>query len=261
MTGHIKYSEKCAEYNPEANYLEQILLKDKRGFSPHFATVATLMFRYYGIPARYVEGYYAANEVKSTEIKIKNDKAHAWVEIYIAGLGFTPVEVTPGFYKEDDQGGGSSLKSTEPQVGGGGSGGSSRSKERKSYNQRLIEILIMIGIVIGVLIVLAIIALVIRRLVIKRIRDKRLDSENLDIRVGAASKYIYDMCEATGVELKDMVSEDVYALLEKIKFSRYEIQEKDADLMIETMETVTDERWKEAKLGAKIKMVVWKGLR
>ena len=36
--------------------LEEFLVS-KKGYDVQFATAATLMFRYYGIPARYVEGY------------------------------------------------------------------------------------------------------------------------------------------------------------------------------------------------------------
>lgn len=261
LKGHIKYSKKCAEYNSDKNYLAQVLLEDKRGFSPHFATIATLMFRYYGIPARYIEGYYVANEIKHKELRIKNDKAHAWVEIYMPGLGFTPVEVTPGFYKEDNQGGGSSMKSTEPKANGGGSGGSSRSKERKSYNQRLLEILIMIAWGILAIMVLVVVVLIARNIVIKHIRNKRLASENLDVRVGAASQYINDMCQATGHTIEEVVEDDFYKLLEKIKFSKYIIAEKDAELIENVMDEKTEQLWKEAKLVEKVKMVVWKGLR
>ena len=61
-----------------------------------------MMFRYYNIPARYVEGYLVAPEEGETSIDVLDQDAHAWVEIYVNGLGFIPVEVTPGFYSEDD---------------------------------------------------------------------------------------------------------------------------------------------------------------
>lgn len=30
----------------------------RKGYSVHYATAAAMMFRYYGIPARYVEGFW-----------------------------------------------------------------------------------------------------------------------------------------------------------------------------------------------------------
>ena len=65
----------------------------------HYATAATLMFRYYGIPARYVEGYLITpddiqNAKPDEAIDIPAGNGHAWTEIYIDGLGWVPIEVT-----------------------------------------------------------------------------------------------------------------------------------------------------------------------
>ena len=76
------------------------------GNSAYFATAATLALRSQGIPARYVEGYRAtakalADAVKvGGELRLDNSDLHAWCEVYIDGQGWTPVEVTPGFYSQ-----------------------------------------------------------------------------------------------------------------------------------------------------------------
>ena len=67
-----------------------------------YATAATLLFRYYGIPARYVEGYLVTPEdvegVQPGEtIELSGERIHAWTEIYVDGIGFVPVEVSPAF--------------------------------------------------------------------------------------------------------------------------------------------------------------------
>lgn len=62
-----------------------------------------MMFRECGIPARYVVGYAApANLFTETSdgkymAVLQDDNAHAWAEIYVSGIGWTPVETTPGF--------------------------------------------------------------------------------------------------------------------------------------------------------------------
>ena len=80
----------------------QDFFESGKGFDTHFATAATLMFRYYGIPARYVEGYLLTQEdidgAEGQSISITKDRAHAWTEIYVDGLGFVPLEVTPEYY-------------------------------------------------------------------------------------------------------------------------------------------------------------------
>lgn len=76
------------------------------GNSAYFATVATMAFRERGIPARYVEGYRVGTDERDTasdndgDVLLGANQAHAWCEIYIQGIGWTPIEVTPGFYNQ-----------------------------------------------------------------------------------------------------------------------------------------------------------------
>lgn len=65
------------------------------GTTYQYATVAALALRYYGIPARYVEGY----TVKTAEcepVNVDASAAGAWVEVYQDGIGWLPLALTPG---------------------------------------------------------------------------------------------------------------------------------------------------------------------
>ena len=53
----MTYSSQTDVFSEEGDFTENFLTTSKIGHSVHFATAAALMFRYYGIPARYVEGY------------------------------------------------------------------------------------------------------------------------------------------------------------------------------------------------------------
>lgn len=84
-------------------------LSGKKGGSYHFATLATLLFRKAGIPARYAEGYaltedevYMYAQMDNIAFSVTDSSAHAWVEIYIDEIGWLPVEITPGFYRLND---------------------------------------------------------------------------------------------------------------------------------------------------------------
>lgn len=84
-------------------------LGERAGNQTHFATLATLLFREVGIPARYAEGYYLSpgdvaiyTSMPSIVFDLPDHSAHAWVEVYVNGLGWVPVEVTPGFYTEEE---------------------------------------------------------------------------------------------------------------------------------------------------------------
>ena len=67
-----------------------------RGYCIHFATTGTLLLRMQGIPARYVTGYVAQLDDQGRGQVLDSD-AHAWVEIYLDGYGWYPVEMTPGY--------------------------------------------------------------------------------------------------------------------------------------------------------------------
>ena len=65
------------------------------GTTYQYATVAALALRYYGIPARYVEGY-TVNAKAGEETTVDAKSAGAWVEVYQDGAGWLPLALTPG---------------------------------------------------------------------------------------------------------------------------------------------------------------------
>lgn len=87
---------------PEAGIPDglELPLDTARGTDYQYATVAALVFRYYGIPARYAEGYVItqqmAQEAENTSLTVDSSCARAWTEVYQDGIGWLPVEVMPG---------------------------------------------------------------------------------------------------------------------------------------------------------------------
>ncbi|MBQ6265496.1 MAG: transglutaminase domain-containing protein [Clostridia bacterium] len=115
--GKIPYGE---------DYVNYFLLANQKGYCQHFATAATLIFRYLGIPARYAEGYavnreefytseslfdedlsewidtpYAADTFVS-RVSVKDSSGHAWVEVYKDGIGWVVVEATTAPSADDE---------------------------------------------------------------------------------------------------------------------------------------------------------------
>ncbi|MBQ3574100.1 MAG: hypothetical protein IJA26_00385 [Clostridia bacterium] len=74
------------------DFVSWFLLESKEGYCSYFASAMTVMCRIAGIPARYVEGYYVSPVNGEAIITGKN--AHAWVEVYLSGIGWTAFDPT-----------------------------------------------------------------------------------------------------------------------------------------------------------------------
>ncbi len=117
---NIPYTIKPGKTPKKKDFINYFLTDNKKGYCAHFASAATLILRYLGIPARYVEGYAISyNQLADAEfvsdknysdyysgyselgktallqINATDADAHAWIEVYIEGKGWYPVEVTP----------------------------------------------------------------------------------------------------------------------------------------------------------------------
>ncbi|MDD3360664.1 MAG: transglutaminase-like domain-containing protein [Hespellia sp.] len=80
-------------YNPGItpegqDFAEYFLFENQKGFCVHYATTAVLLYRLYGYPARYVQGYavepseFKQQDNGTWQAKITGAMAHAWCEVY-----------------------------------------------------------------------------------------------------------------------------------------------------------------------------------
>lgn len=110
------------------DYVNYFLGNNKKGYCVHFASSATLILRYLGIPARYAEGYVidaenfqysntleeenvsdwlegvVSSSAEVEEVSLTDANGHAWVEVYEYGLGWVPLEVTNAASIDSDGG-------------------------------------------------------------------------------------------------------------------------------------------------------------
>lgn len=101
-----KYSLSPGKTPGNRDFVNYFLLENNKGYCTHYATTGVMLARMLGIPARYATGYVIVgddfndsnmNPDGSYTIKVKDDRRHAWVEVYIDGYGWVPFEFTAGY--------------------------------------------------------------------------------------------------------------------------------------------------------------------
>lgn len=85
-----------------ADPVEYFLGENRQGYCMHFASAGTLILRQLGVPARFVSGYVVQPDQfrrssRGYRASVRDDAAHAWVEIWLENVGWVPVEMTPGY--------------------------------------------------------------------------------------------------------------------------------------------------------------------
>lgn len=76
--------------DPDQDFVTYFLFEEKQGYCSYFASAMAVLCRISGLPARYVEGYSAP----AGETVLTGENAHAWVEVYLKGVGWTAFDPT-----------------------------------------------------------------------------------------------------------------------------------------------------------------------
>ncbi|HEY5091174.1 MAG TPA: DUF3488 and transglutaminase-like domain-containing protein, partial [Polyangia bacterium] len=76
--------------------VEDFLFDQRAGHCEFFASAAVLMLRAAGVPARYVTGFRGGEwNPLGGYIAVRDERAHAWAEAWVAGQGWVRVDATP----------------------------------------------------------------------------------------------------------------------------------------------------------------------
>ncbi|MGN0537618.1 MAG: transglutaminase family protein [Acutalibacteraceae bacterium] len=101
LSTNAVYTTTPGTANRNQDIIEYFLFENHKGYCVHYASTAALMYRMYGIPARYVSGYsvpsyeFAPQSDGTYTATVSDKQAHAWVEIYLENYGWVPVDFTP----------------------------------------------------------------------------------------------------------------------------------------------------------------------
>ena len=86
-----------APWLPEGrDYVDHFLFTSRRGYCNHFATAMAVMVRSLGIPARLATGFTAGQYQEDRDVyEIRDQDAHAWVEVFLPDTGWVDFDPTP----------------------------------------------------------------------------------------------------------------------------------------------------------------------
>ncbi|MBP5354493.1 MAG: transglutaminase domain-containing protein [Lachnospiraceae bacterium] len=87
------YDLNFPDFPDDQDMVLYFLTVSKKGICQHYAAAAAMMYRAFGIPSRFVVGF-VQNGMPGKWVNVTTNTGHAWCEVYIAGTGWIPVEVT-----------------------------------------------------------------------------------------------------------------------------------------------------------------------
>jgi transglutaminase-like putative cysteine protease len=112
LRDNCEYEIKVDPLPPGEDFSLYFLNTSRKGFCQHFATSAVLLCRAAGIPARYVTGFIispsdystplvdgdgAADSITDRVVEVTDNRAHAWIEVYVDRVGWIPMDFTSGY--------------------------------------------------------------------------------------------------------------------------------------------------------------------
>ena len=287
----VQQSQECAlrflsQCFPENGIPEEmeLPLDIARGTTYQYATVAVLTLRYFGIPARYAEGYVitdamAASVASGETLAVDSSCARAWVEVYQDGIGWIPMDMTPGLgemIQEDpddqsEQGDGDTVnEELDPEDA---DAESPMESEREVPDPdggsvvRIIRAILTAFMKVVLILLMVFLLLMLRRKMIQKKKEKRFQDENLKNAVawifadavkilekqgldrgnGSLRQIAAPVCECYGEEYAQKLTEMI-DLNDRAMFSSRPLQEHRRETMLQfrtaTIETVkTHVKW------------------
>lgn len=284
LTESITYSEDVSAVENGVDFVLNFLDGTKSGYDVHYATAAVMMFRYYGIPARYAEGYIITKEdVKNAApgdtLSLDCTHAHAWVEYYQDGVGWLPFEVTPSYLSVMEQA--DTYKDVSGLVGQAPENEVIDAIQPDTITEEETPLLLSFWLKnkLTILLVFALLALGLLFLLFvswlvreRRKAAKRKDgflSENLHLAICSIFEYIIDVSIANGLEpdnrpmeeYTDFFDEDlrgdyqtVVTIWQEAKFSDNEMQEEQRRFVIALKDKIWKRTWEKAGLFRKTQL-------
>jgi hypothetical protein len=116
-SGRFRYTTHVGE--PGEDPLLDFLFKTHAGYCQHFAGAATLLLRLAGVPTRVATGFATGKRTGEHTYAVRDEDAHAWIEVYFPGFGWVPFNPTPSAAEAEVADETDVLTASEAGAGGG----------------------------------------------------------------------------------------------------------------------------------------------
>ena len=144
---------------------------------PYYATASVLTLRHFGIPARYAEGYITPQTTSAT-VELTGQHAACWAEVYQDGIGWMPMELTPGLdgeeSRQEEQAPDTPEETQPPETEP-----AAQSEPDGGYRVRIAQVLLRGALTLLIVSFLLILLLILRRRHILKKRQSILDQEDI----------------------------------------------------------------------------------
>lgn len=239
---------------PQGKDIASYLLEDggmDTAYCVHFATAAAMMLRAYGIPSRYVTGYLVNISGDEPYTTITTDNAHAWVEYFVDGTGWVPLEATPAGFSPTETKADPIEEETKPAETQ-----SETQQETVQSPPSAIYItrentadytgLILPAVIVILLAVVAVVVL--RCAAVRAIRRKRFKTGGRNKR----AVYIYRYIEHCAKFRKQEVPQVIYDIGAKAGFSRHRVTQEELKTLLDYAAKIRSELYKNSNLFKRI---------
>lgn len=260
----------------DKDFVSYFLFENHQGYCRHFAASVALLLRAAGVPARYAEGYTVSPSDFArgqTWADIPDYRAHAWVEIYMSGIGWLPFEATPSAALDVPRN--DTVPAPQPS-GPEESSSSSRPEESSQVSSEAPPLsgdgagkndftsfdylLWAVGCVV-ILGALWLILLMFRELRIKH-REQHMGQSDTNQAALAIYGYIDALakCENSGAEGRDLLPTELFDLILKARFSRHQLTDGEVGALRLFAKGEKARLQKELPLGKRLIATYWKAL-
>ena len=180
------------------DFVRWFLESSDTGYCVHFASSAAVLLQAVGIPARYVTGYMVGVKAGEKTV-VDGSMAHAWVEYWIPGFGWTVLEATP-----------STSEQTAVEIPSDG-----QLPQEEPDNAPLTGLLVLAAILV------LIGAAELQRYLRRQIRAKRCSNMDINARAVSLWKETAQLARLLG----QTPDEALFALAQEAKFSQHTLVE------------------------------------